>query len=177
MKFSTRARYALHIMMELARESLNGNRLVQLGHIARATGLSENYLAQLAMALKNQGLVRGVSGKKGGYRLTRPAEAITVCDVVTAAIGPISVVDCVADPAVCVNSPTCSPRCVWALVSHRVHETLSSFSLAELVGDGWVDDIRRRHPDVASLNVDFASLPDQPTPKGCPLSPRSISTD
>ena len=70
MKLSTRARYGLRIMVELARE-LQSNELVHLGKIARITGLSRNYLSQLAISLKNASLIVGVSGKKGRDALPR----------------------------------------------------------------------------------------------------------
>jgi len=61
------------MMIELARE-LKNKKLVHLRQIAEITGLSENYLAQLAIPLKNNGLLVGISGKKGGYHLSRPAK-------------------------------------------------------------------------------------------------------
>lgn len=150
MKFSTRARYGLRMMVELAR-LLQHEQLVHLGRIARITGLSENYLAQLAMSLRNDGLLIGVSGKKGGYQLARPARQIRVGDIVKALIGQISLTDCVTNPAVCMNSSACETRTVWAVVNHRVQETLDEFTLADLIDRDWLTDMQKQHPAMTLL--------------------------
>ena len=99
------------MMVELARAS-NGDQLTHLGKIARITALSENYLAQLAMSLKGAGLLIGVSGKKGGYRLAHGADQIKVADVVTALIGPIGLTECVSRPDICLASCFCETRMI-----------------------------------------------------------------
>jgi len=168
MKFSTRARYGLRMMVELAK-GLQKEKLVHLGHIAELTGLSENYLAQLAMALKNEGLIIGVSGKKGGYQLAREPENIKVSQIVKAAIGPICVTDCVNSPSVCLNSDFCETRMIWALVNHRIQETLEKYTLADLADRSWMDRIRAEYPDIAVL---FPGRADgQPVEPfgGCPI--------
>jgi len=137
-------------MVELARE-LRGADLVHLGQIARITGLSENYLAQLAMSLKNAGLVIGVSGKRGGYTLALPAERIQVGEIVRALIGPISLTDCVANPSICLNSESCETRMIWAIVNHRVEQALAEFTLADLVDSGWIAQMKEAHGDLGYL--------------------------
>ena len=106
MKFSTKARYGLRMMVELARE-LKKDKLVQLGKIAKITGLSENYLAQLAIPLKNNGILLGISGKNGGYRLAKPSDQIKIGEIIRAVGGPVSLTDCVANPEICMNSSFC----------------------------------------------------------------------
>ncbi|MBD3404048.1 Rrf2 family transcriptional regulator [candidate division GN15 bacterium] len=168
MKFSTRARYGLRMMVELAR-LLETENLVHLGRIARITGLSENYLAQLAMSLRNDGLVIGVSGKKGGYQLARPAERIRVGDIVKALIGPISLTDCVTNPHVCMNAGSCPSRTVWAVVNHRVQQTLNEFTLADLIRRGWVDEMQERYGDMPLLFPErMMAAGDSEETVGCP---------
>lgn len=168
MKFSTRARYGLRMMVELAR-LLQDEHLVHLGRIARITGLSENYLAQLAMSLRNDGLLIGVSGKKGGYQLARPAEQIRVGDIIKALIGPISLTDCVTNPNVCMNSSDCETRTVWAIVNHRVQETLDQFTLADLIKRDWLTSMQAQHDDMSLLFPDriMAEAGESDNP-GCP---------
>ncbi|MDX9857290.1 MAG: Rrf2 family transcriptional regulator [candidate division Zixibacteria bacterium] len=168
MKFSTRARYGLRMMVELAR-LLEHEHLVHLGRIARITGLSENYLAQLAISLRNDGLLIGVSGQRGGYQLARPASQIRVGDIIKALIGPISLTDCVTNPNVCMNSGACETRTVWAIVNHRVQETLDSMSLADLIRRDWLSDMQQKHADLALLFPDrmVAALAEDAS-AGCP---------
>lgn len=153
MKFSTRARYGLRMMLELARKLQNEN-LVDLGRIAKITGISENYLAQLAMSLKNDGLVIGVSGKKGGYQLARPADQITVSEIVTALIGPINVTDCTNSPNLCLTSSYCETRTIWALVNNRIQETLEEFTLADLLDKDFIKEVQSKNSSVINLFPD-----------------------
>jgi len=168
MKFSTRARYGLRMMVELTRE-VKKTDLVQLNKLAQITGLSENYLAQLAMSLKNAGLVIGVSGKNGGYRLARPASEIRVGEVVSAVIGPINLTDCAAEPQICLYSSFCATRLVWSLATHRVNETLNEFTLADLADEKWMERMQKQYKMVPHMFPDkiMQDLPDD-APSGCP---------
>jgi len=153
MKFSTRARYGLRMMVELARE-LRHEKLVHLGKVARVTGLSVNYLAQLAIPLKAQGLLIGVSGKNGGYKLGRNPEDIAVSDILNAVQGPISLTDCANNPDLCLNSSFCEARMVWVLAAHRMMEVFDSFSLADLIDREWVKRTLQEFSSVPLLDSD-----------------------
>jgi Rrf2 family protein len=131
MKFSTKARYGLRMMVELARE-LEKDNLVRLGKIAKITGLSENYLAQLAIPLKNNGILLGISGKNGGYRLAKPANQIKISEIIRAVGGPLSLTDCVANPEICMNSSFCETRIVWLILSGMMAEFLEGHTLEDL---------------------------------------------
>jgi Rrf2 family protein len=174
MKFSTRARYGLRMMVELTREVKKAE-LVQLNKLAHITGLSENYLAQLAMPLKNGGLIIGVSGKHGGYKLGRPAGEIRVSDVVDAVIGPISLTDCSASPHLCLYSSFCATRLVWSLATHRVNETLHEFTLADLADEKWMERMQQKHQTVPQMFPDriMQDISDG-APQGCPASEESV---
>ncbi len=168
MKFSTRARYGLRMMVELARAN-NGDELTHLGKIARITALSENYLAQLAMSLKGAGLLIGVSGKNGGYRLAHGADQIKVADVVTALIGPIGLTECVSRPDICLASCFCETRLIWALVNHRVMQTLEEFTLADLIDKNWINRVRSEYQEVPYANPDEVMRDsDDVAAQGCP---------
>lgn len=82
MKLSTKARYAVTAMMDLALHE-NSNP-VTLADISHYQGISLSYLEQLFAKLRKQGLVRGVRGPGGGYRLARPASEISVAEVISA---------------------------------------------------------------------------------------------
>ena len=137
MRLSTRARYALRLMLDVSRNG-GEERPVSLAAVAGRTNLSRGYLEQLALTLRNARLIRGVSGRAGGYRLAMPPSEITVGQVIEAAIGPICVVDCVDDPEGCPRSEFCECRVVYSLINARVAEVLHSFPLADLMDPSWV---------------------------------------
>jgi Rrf2 family protein len=105
---------------------------VSLEQVSQATGVSRRYLEQLAMPLKSHGLLRSVSGRRGGYLLARPAGKIRLREIFEAAIGSISVVDCVDDPRLCEKADSCENRLIYLLINQRICEVLEEYSLADL---------------------------------------------
>jgi Rrf2 family protein len=138
MRLSTRARYALRMMLDLARHG-GLEKPVSLAAVAERTDISRGYLEQLAMALRNARLVRGVAGRYGGYRLTEPPERITVGQIVEAATGPVCVVDCIDDPASCPRAEDCECRLVYGMVNERIAEVLREYTLADLLDPSWAN--------------------------------------
>jgi len=136
MRLSTRARYALRMMLDLARHG-GLEKPVSLAAVAERTDISRGYLEQLAMALRNARLVRGVAGRYGGYRLNEPPERITVGQIVEAATGPVCVVDCVDDPATCPRAEDCECRLIYGMVNERIAEVLREYTLADLLDPSW----------------------------------------
>ena len=131
MKLTTRARYALRAMIQIARNSVGG-KPVNLSDIASNTSVSRRYLEQLVIPMKNASLIRGLSGKEGGYLLARPAEEIKVGEIIEAAIGPINIVDCVNDPESCIQLEWCECRPLYVMLNQRIREAFDSFTLADL---------------------------------------------
>jgi len=131
MKISTRARYAIRMMLDIWRRT-DGDHPVRLDEVAGRTGISRRYLDQLVLPLKGAGLLRGVKGPGGGYLLGRPAQEIPLGEIVEAEIGPIALVDCVQNLEVCDRQDTCACNLVYRLVSARVRATLDGLSLADL---------------------------------------------
>jgi Rrf2 family transcriptional regulator, iron-sulfur cluster assembly transcription factor len=142
MRLSTRARYALKAMMVVAREGKKGTP-INIGEIAQLTSLSKRYLEQVSISLKNAGLLRAVSGKKGGHLLSRPAEDIRLLEIVEAAIGPINIVECVGNPLECLQLADCECRSVYVLINGRIREALRAFTLADL-SEHRVDEVMKR---------------------------------
>lgn len=118
-------------MLEVARRA--GDDPVSLAVVSRHTNLSRAYLEQLALALRNARLVKGVCGKGGGYRLSRDPSDITVREILEAVMGPIAIVECVEDPASCMLAEFCECRPVYGLINQRITDALSSFTLADLL--------------------------------------------
>jgi Rrf2 family protein len=129
-KLSTKARYALRAMMELAAHEGEGP--MQLREIAAAQKISPKYLEQLAISLRTANLVLSERGPSGGYRLARLARDITALEVVQATEGPIGLLDCVNEATLCPRSSACAARGLWQKVSVAITEILSETTLADL---------------------------------------------
>jgi Rrf2 family iron-sulfur cluster assembly transcriptional regulator len=102
--------------------------------IAERQGISADYVAQLFRPLQDAGLVEGVKGPGGGYRLTRQADRIRVRDVVEAVEGPLALAPCVeeCDEPPCPQESHCPTRRVWERLSRRMIEVLEAYTLADL---------------------------------------------
>lgn len=140
MKLSTRARYALRMMIAIARRS-NGRRAMSLAAVAEKTMISRRYLEQLAIPLKTATLIRGVSGRAGGYRLARPPDQIRLGDIVEAAIGPINIVDCVREPEICIKADICECRTVYQLINDGITNVLNSIYLHQMADESKLSSV------------------------------------
>ncbi len=137
MKISTRGRYALRMMLDIARH--NGeNKPVSLASVSQRTGISHGYLEQVAIALRSARLVRGVAGRHGGYKLAQGAKEISIRQIIEATIGPVCVVDCIDEPEACLRAEYCECRVVYTMINRRIGEVLDEFSLADLADPQWL---------------------------------------
>jgi Rrf2 family cysteine metabolism transcriptional repressor len=130
MKISTKGRYGLTIMMDLA--SHFGQGPVPLKQVAKRHNLSEHYLEQLIAPLRNAGLVQSVRGAYGGYKLAKLPEEISVGDVIRILEGPISLVEFEEE-----DHP--ARRDLWKRIRDAIVQELDSTTLAHLInfsGDG-----------------------------------------
>lgn len=94
--------------------------------------LSAGYLEQVALKLKEAGLIIGKRGPGGGYRLARPAEKITVADVVEAVEGSLALVPCLDKAESCSAHGGCASRGVWGTLQAKISETLEGITVASL---------------------------------------------
>ncbi|GGB28613.1 Rrf2 family transcriptional regulator [Virgibacillus dakarensis] len=123
MKISTKGRYGLTIMIELAKNFGEGP--ISLKQIAREKNLSEHYLEQLASPLRNAGLVKSVRGAYGGYILARLPKEITAGDVIRVLEGPITLVEGIED-----EEP--AKQALWLRVRDAVKDVLDTTTLDDL---------------------------------------------
>lgn len=137
MRLSTRGRYAVMAMVELAararEEKGGGERPVSLAEIAAAQQLSVPYLEQLFGGLRRAGLVASARGPGGGYRLARPAEAIRIADIVLAVDEPISATRCFEGGPGCLGGQRCRTHDLWAELGVQIALFLGAVSLADVV--------------------------------------------
>ncbi len=131
MKLSTKGRYGLRAMLDLAINSEQED-AVCIQSISERQNISESYLEQLVRKLRTAGLVKSVRGAGGGYRLARPADQISVGDVLRALEGSIEAVTCGEDGA-CEQMDVCVTRLVWERVNKAIEESVDTIMLSQLV--------------------------------------------
>lgn len=138
MRLSTRGRYAVMAMVEMAvregrAEGCIGGRPVTLNEIAAAQHLSVAYLEQLFGRLRRAGLVASARGPGGGYRLARPAAEIAIAEVVEAADEPIVATRCEEGGPGCLAGERCLTHDLWAELADQIRLFLGGLSLADVV--------------------------------------------
>lgn len=131
MKFSAKGEYGIRAIVDIALYSEDGPRAVNL--TAGRQGIPIRFLEQVMSSLKKGGLVESYRGATGGYRLARPAQEITLADVVQAVEGPITMMDCVAEGGACDRTTECVIREVFCDVQRSVVDTLAAVTLADIV--------------------------------------------
>jgi Rrf2 family transcriptional regulator, cysteine metabolism repressor len=131
MKLSTRTRYGIRAVLELAEQY--GKEPVQLKNIASQQEISVKYLEQLMTMLKSAGIVSSLRGSKGGYILSRPPNSITLSDCFNCLEGPIITVECVQNDSFCHRSSACAAREVWKEVDSAVMDILQSTTLEDVI--------------------------------------------
>ena len=131
MKVSTRTRYGIRAILDLAEYS--GKRPLQLRIIAQDQDISIKYLEQLMTILRSAGFVRSVRGAKGGYLLAKAANEIRLADVFKCLEGPMVTADCVESEDYCPRAADCVVKNVWAQVEQAILNVLQSVTLQDLV--------------------------------------------
>jgi Rrf2 family cysteine metabolism transcriptional repressor len=131
MKLSTRTRYGIRAVIELAQHE--AGRPLQLKTIAERQDISIKYLEQLMGVLRSAGFIRSVRGAKGGYVLARPPSQITMYEVFRALEGPVTTTECVDDAERCDRSADCAARKVWMQLEEAIRRVLTGITLADLI--------------------------------------------
>jgi len=127
-KLSTRVRYGVRAMIELAKQP--PGQAVPLRVLARNQTISPKYLEQMAAALKIAGLIESVRGAEGGYRLTRPPEHITVWDIYRTLDVAAEPIDCLSRE--CQRLGLCAASELWGRLSTALETILKSHNLKQL---------------------------------------------
>ncbi len=133
MKLSTRGRYGIHTMYDLALNGENGPQSIKA--IAERGGMPEAYLEQLIAGLKKAGLVTSTRGAQGGYMLARPADEITVGDVLRALEGGLNLVECLDEEDTCGKSCDCPSRIVWLKIRDGLNRVVDGITLRDMIDD------------------------------------------
>lgn len=141
MKLTSKGRYAVTAMLDLALHSQEGP--VTLAGISERQGISLSYLEQLFTRLRKQGLVTSTRGPGGGYSLSRPAKEIAVANVVTAVDENVDATRC-GGHSNCHGGERCLTHDLWMDLSDQIHSFLSGISLGELMERGGVRQVAER---------------------------------
>ena len=131
MKISTKGRYGLRILMDLALHQSEKPRLIR--DIAKSQQISEKYISRLVIALRKAGMIRSVRGVNGGFHLAMKPDDITLLAVIEVMEGPLSIVDCVSAPKRCVHSENCAPREVWCKLNEDIRSLMLGTTLADIL--------------------------------------------
>ena len=131
MKISTKGRYALRLMVDLA--MVGGGQPVSLRDVAHRQQLSDKYLEQIVTPLSRAGLVRSVRGAGGGYLLTREPEQYTVGDILRPLEGDLAPVECATDEGYCERADQCVTLELWQEIHRAVAQVVDGTTLADLL--------------------------------------------
>lgn len=131
---STKIDYGLLIMLDLAKRAKSSTgTYISLQDIAEQHDVSSKYLAKIIVPLKQAGLVASKEGKDGGYHITRPADRISLKDIVEAVDGPLQLVRCMHPDVQCPAERGCKTRPVWDGIRQDVYTILEHKTLHELL--------------------------------------------
>jgi Rrf2 family iron-sulfur cluster assembly transcriptional regulator len=141
MRLSTKGRYAVTAMMDLAIHEESGP--VTLADISLCQDISLSYLEQLMSQLRRNDLVRGMRGPGGGYSLARPASEISVAEIISAVDEPLQATRCGGEEN-CQEGERCLTHELWNDLSHRLYEFLDGITLDAYVQREDVQEVIRR---------------------------------
>ena len=147
MKISTKGKYGLRAMIDLAQYS--EQETVSISSIAQRQKISESYLEQLVAKLKKAGLVISIRGAAGGYRLARPASDISVGDVLLALEGDVRAVICTAQTEEgCEGEELCVTKYVWQRINESIEKTVDEMMIDQLVAESRKAQEKAKNHDV-----------------------------
>jgi len=130
MKLTMKGDYGLRAMLDLA--AYYGQGPIESSDIASRQYIPEQYLDQILMALRKEGLIKSVRGPKGGHLLARPPAQITMAQVMQALEGYVPPMECLPNPDFCKLSPGCALRDVWKEIDQLTQRILDSTTVEEL---------------------------------------------
>ena len=130
MKISTKGRYALRVMIDIANNSKNG--YVSINSISERQGISNKYLEQIISKLSKANLLTPSRGHNGGYRLSKNSSDYKIGEILRVAEGDLNVIDCVKDNS-CPRKKTCNSYIFWKGLDDVINDYVDSHTLEELL--------------------------------------------
>ncbi|MGI5958967.1 MAG: RrF2 family transcriptional regulator [Massiliimalia sp.] len=133
MKISTKGRYAVRMMLDLALHGEDG--YIPLKSVAAHQQISNKYLEQIVIQLNRAGYVKSIRGVQGGYALTKSPKEYTVGDILRAVEGdlaPVACLDCKV-PQPCSKMDSCATVVVWRKLKQAIDQVVDSYTLQDLI--------------------------------------------
>ncbi len=134
MRLSTKSRYGLRILLQIAIDNHDG-KAAQGKTISKKQEISEPYLEQIMIPLKNAGLVRTTRGCNGGYFLNKAPKEITVLAVIELFEGELNLVDCNSEEKNCSRTNICQTSGVWKKIASSIRKAAEKITLASILDD------------------------------------------
>lgn len=132
MKISTKGRYAVRVMLDLAKH--NTGECIKVKEIAERQGVSEKYLEQIIGVLNKAGYVKSVRGAQGGYRLVKEPGEYTVGMILRLTEGSLAPVACLeTDAEACDRVDTCETLAVWKELQNAINRVVDGVTIADLL--------------------------------------------
>ena len=131
MKISTKGRYGLRILVDLATHDAEKPRLIR--DIAESQDISEKYISRLVIDLRKAKMIHSIRGVNGGFHLAKAPEDITLLEVLEVMEGPLSIVDCVHTPKKCDKNAKCAAREIWSELNEGIRELMRGVTLADVL--------------------------------------------
>lgn len=138
MLISTRGRYALRVLIDLAEHTDDG--YVPMKNIAERQGISLKYLERIIPVLSKNGIVEGLQGKGGGYRLVKSPEEYKIGDILRLTEGdlaPVACLECGATP--CERTPECRTYPMWVELYQTINNFFDNKTLADMIKPDMTD--------------------------------------
>ncbi len=130
MKLSTRSRYGIRAIIDLARNM--NEKPLSVREIALRQNISNRYLENIFHELKSAGILGSSKGKGGGFYLAKSLKDITVLSIIEILDGELNIVDCLEDESLCDNADTCYTRAMWNSLNTEIRRAFSEVTLEDL---------------------------------------------
>lgn len=136
MKLSTRCRYGLKAVVDIA---MHSEEAVSLSSVAKRQEISISYLEQLIARLKKAGIVNSIRGSQGGYVLAKPTQEISIGEILRVLEGDLNPVDCVeiiGGNSKCSSKDSCVTKLVWKRITDSINDVVDNLMLSDLLEEG-----------------------------------------
>lgn len=163
MRLTTRGRYAVTALLDLALQNSQQDSAVSLSDIAQRQSISISYLEQLFSKLRKRGLVTSIRGASGGYYLAKPLDEIDVMSIISAVDESVDAMQC-EGKGNCQDGAMCLTHDLWCALSNHIEQYLQNITLAQLLNMENVQAVSDRqkaattHKDITTINLSTSEV-------------------
>lgn len=157
MRLTTRGRYAVTALLDLALQNSQQDSAVSLSDIAKRQSISISYLEQLFSKLRKRGLVTSIRGAAGGYYLSKPLDEIDVMSIISAVDESVNAMQC-EGRGDCQGGAMCLTHDLWCALSNHIEQYLKNITLAQLLDMENVQSVSERQHKMADNDISTITL-------------------